>query len=81
MADLAPFVGPPTEATGCAYAPDIDQPYCERPPSVHVLSDAPGWGPVALAACAEHAPTARQAGTLVGEHPYGPGCERAECWP
>jgi hypothetical protein len=76
----APFVGLPTEGATCAFSPDLDGEPCSADPTIHVLSDAPGWEVVALATCDEHAPIARAAGVQIGEHPYGPDCPNGACW-
>jgi len=74
-----PFVGPPQVGNGCAYGLDLTDALCGQPETVHILADC-AWGRVSLRACEEHAPLAREAGLLAGEHAYGPGCSEALCW-
>lgn len=77
----APFVGPPTVGgVGCAFALDLDHPACGVPSATHILSKAPGWGPVALDTCADHASLARAAGAVMAEHEYGALCPAGDCW-
>jgi hypothetical protein len=77
----APFVGPPSEGEGCAYAVDLDSPACNAQPSLHVQVRSEAWGATALATCNTHAAVARSSGTWITEHPYGPECpESAACW-
>jgi hypothetical protein len=74
-----PFVGPPTEdGNGCAFSVDLDTPACGAAPTVHILSEALGWGLVGLEGCDAHSDIARTAGAVVAEHAYGPGCP--DCW-
>ena len=77
---MKPFVGLPATGFGCTYSADIDQGCCDAVPTVHILSDAPGWGVVALASCAPHAPFARAAGVVMIEHEYARACDTQECW-
>lgn len=78
---VEPFVGLPTVAdAGCAYSVDLDSPSCSATSTVHVLSEAPRWGPVALETCGGHAPMARAAGAVMAEHAYGPDCPEGTCW-
>jgi len=74
-----PFVGLPTDGHGCAFSPDLDTPACGAPAVVHILSEAPGWGPVALESCDAHSDVARTAGAVIAEHVYGPRCPD-DCW-
>ncbi len=79
-----PFVGLPetVENDRCSYAPDIDQPRCDRPAVVHLAVESAAWGVVGLAACPEHERIARGAGELLGEHFFGDACcgLTGECW-
>ena len=77
-----PFVGLPTvSGAGCAYAPDLGEPFCGKGATVHVLAESPAWGIVALPSCDLHAPVARTAaGEVLGEHPHQPTCLVADCW-
>jgi hypothetical protein len=77
----AEFAGLPTDTEGCAYSATLDAAACGAEPTIHIASDAPGWGVVAFASCADHAVAARVAGVLLIEHPYGPVCTEGLCWP
>ncbi len=47
---------------------------CGQPAAIHVLTDSPGYGLVALASCAEHASVARAAGPAIDEHVHHGVC-------
>lgn len=76
---IDPFIGLPTEAHGCAFSPALDVPACAAPPTVHILSESPGWGLVGLESCDAHSDIARAAGSVIAEHAYGPDC-LDRCW-
>jgi len=77
----APFVGLPTQGMGCAYAPDLGEPFCGADPTVHVLARDAAWGVVSLPTCDLHVSIARwAAGEVMGEHPWQPTCLVADCW-
>ncbi|WP_416902741.1 hypothetical protein [Micromonospora echinospora] len=72
---MKPFVGAPTSpGTGCAYAPDIDQPACDAPATLHVIGYAPGWGWVCLPTCAHHRDLAEAGCTRVTDVHPAHGC-------
>jgi hypothetical protein len=75
-----PFVGAPTDGQGCAFSAALDAPACGADAVTHILSEAPGWGPVGLETCTRHEPVARAAGAVMGEHPWGPLCRSGDCW-
>lgn len=79
MAVIEPFVGLPTDGHGCSFSLGLDTPACGAPSTVHILSEAPGWGPVGLETCDAHSDIARAAGAVIAEHAYGPGCPDL-CW-
>ena len=73
------FVGLPTEATGCAFSADLDQPACGAPPVVHMVAEAEGWGLVTLPSCLAHAPIARAAANVITEHAWHEICATNDC--
>ncbi len=76
---VKPFVGVPSgDLSGCCgYAPDLDQPGCPAPATVHLRVQDSAWGMVALPTCDAHLGIAESAAMVLGRHPYGPGCSSA----
>ena len=67
----------------CIYSLDEFDPnssVCGAPATVHVCSESAMYGEVSLSTCDRHAPIARAAGRLVGEHPFGDGCRAHSTW-
>lgn len=78
--DQPSFVGLPQNGSGCAYGgPDITGEGCGEPEQVHIAVWG-GWGLTGLSSCATHAPIARAAGRVLGEHAYADGCAEGVCW-
>jgi len=79
---VKPFTGLPAadDAEGCAFSAALDQPTCGQPNTVHIASDASGWGLVSFAACTLHAGIARAAAIPLTEHPYTARCDTGLCW-
>lgn len=77
----APYLGPPTDAPGCAHHITLDQHTCGRAPVVHIAVHTDATQLVQLPSCRRHAAIARASGDLIAEHPYRPGCDTGDCWP
>lgn len=77
-----PWIGDVNEGPrgGCCYADKPGDPECRNPATVHILSESAIHGQVTLPTCDRHASTARAAGPVLGEHPYGSACQGAAVW-
>ncbi len=58
----------------CVFSVGPSDPRCGAPATVHLCCESAIYGPVGLTACNAHAPIARMAGPLLGEHPFTADC-------
>jgi len=74
--DDGPRVGLPSNEHRaiCLYSPAPGQPRCTNTATIHILTDDPHYGPIALPTCDDHAPIARAAGTHLLEHHHEGWC-------
>lgn len=74
---MEPGVGGPSGdyRAVCAYTGSRDGEHvCGEPAAVHLMVNDPAWGTIGLAACDRHAPVARVAGVVLGEHEHSGLC-------
>lgn len=76
MSQIPPTVGEVSDEyrAVCVYSLRPADPQCDAPATVHVLTESPAYGVVALASCDTHADIARAAGEYVMEHEHAGLC-------